>query len=232
MARHPTARRAHRPAPSDDDAFIERVLETSVWAKTHQRLLVWGGILVLILIGSFFWYRNYRATLNANAAADLTTVRQTVISGNHALAVRDLEQFLAQYGGTTSAAEGRLMLAEEYLATNQPQQAVNAVSEQALHLDEPLGPPAAFLVAAGLESVNQFERAESVLLRVASEAPLTSQRERALDALARNRMERGDAAGAAQAYDQLLEMLPDNSPARPVHEIRRAEAQARATAGT
>lgn len=69
-----------------------------------------------------------------------------------------------------------------------------------------------------------------MLLRVADAAPLMSQKEQALDALARNRMERGDAVGAAQAYDQLLELLPENSPARPVHEMRRAEAQARSTA--
>lgn len=230
MARHPTARRTQRPASTDDDAFIERVLETTAWAKTHQRVLVWGGIALLILAGSFLWYRNYRTTLAANAAADLTTVRQTVISGNDALAVRDLERFLEQYGSTPSAAEARLMLGQGYLATNQPQEAVEAVREQAEGLDDPLGPPAALLLAAGLESVNQFERAEAVLLRVADAAPLMSQKEQALDALARNRMERGDAAGAAQAYDQLLELLPENSPARPVHEMRRAEARARATA--
>lgn len=232
MARHPTARRTQRAAPTEDDAFIERVLETTAWAKTHQRTLLWGGVALLILVGSFVWYRNYRATLEANAAAQLNTVRQTVASGNHALAVRDLERYLEQYNSTPSAPEARLMLAQEYLATNQPQEAIETVRDQAQDLDEPLGPPAAFLLAAGLESVNQFEPAETVLLRVAESAPLMSQKEEALDALARNRMERGDDAGAAQAYTQLLELLPEDSPARQVHQMRRAEAQARATAGT
>lgn len=231
MARHPTARRAQPAASTDDDAFIERVLESTAWAKTHQRVILWGGVVLLILVGSVLWYRNYRATLETNAAVQLTTVRQTVSSGNHALAVRDLERYLEQYGSTASAAEARLMLAQEYLATNQPQQAIEAVREQAQDLSDPLGPPAAFLLAAGLESVNQFDRAETVLLRLAESAPLMSQKESALDALARNRMERGDAAGAAQAYNQLLELLPENSPGRPVFEMRRAEAQARATAG-
>lgn len=232
MARHPTARRAQRLATSDDDAFVERVLETTVWARTHQRTLLWVGVLALILAGSFLWYRNYRATLDARAAAELTVVRQTVLSGNHALAVRDLETYIEQYDGTPSAAEARLLLGQEYLETNQPQRAVEVAGQLAGDLREPLGPPAAFLLAAAFEAANQFDRAEAVLERVANGAPLTSHKEQALDAIARNRMERGDAAGAAQAYMRLLDLLPPDNANRQVYEMRRAEAQARATAGS
>jgi tetratricopeptide (TPR) repeat protein len=231
MVRHPTARRVHRPADADD-VFVERVLETTVWARTHQRRIVIFGVTALVLALSFLWYRNFRSTLSERAASELTTVRQTVLSGNMALAVRDLETYLETYGGTPQAREARLLLGQSYLETNQPQKAVETIQAQAGNLGDPLGPSSAFLLADAHEALGDFPRAEEVLLRIADGAPVSFQKERALDAVARIRTERGDAAGAVAAYDRLLALLSETSPDRVVYDMRRAEAQARASAGS
>jgi predicted negative regulator of RcsB-dependent stress response len=231
MVRHPTARKVHRPPPTADDVFVERVLETSAWARTHQRALIIAGVAVGALLGGTLIYRNHRANVLDNAATELTQVRQTALAGNHALAVRDLERFLDRFGDTPSAAEARLMLGEAYLDSGQPQNAIEAVGDQAADLNEPLGVPAAFLLASAFEAANQLDRAEAEYLRIAERAPLVFQKERAWDAVARLRTERGDNAGAVQAYDRLLEILPTDNQDRVVYEMRRAEVQARATAG-
>lgn len=232
MPRHPTARRIHRPPATSDDVFIERVLETSAWAKTHQRLLigVTVGIVLLLVLG--LWYRNYRSELRAAAATELTQIRQTLISGNDALAIRDLEGFLDRYGSTPSAPEARLLLAQALLQTNDHTRAGQVIESQTGDLDEPLGVASAFLLADAHEAGNRFEQAEQVLLRIADRARFTFQKERALDAVARIRLERGDAAGAVQAYDRLLEVLGTDSQERVIYEMRRAEAHARATGTT
>jgi predicted negative regulator of RcsB-dependent stress response len=232
MPRHPTARRVHRPPATSDDIFVERVLETTAWAKTHQRLLIGAAVTIVVLAVLGLYYRNYRNVTRENAATELTQIQQTVISGNDALAIRDLEQFLEKYGATAAAPEARLMLARALLQNNQPARAIELIGEQARDLDSPMGPSAAFLLADAHEASNQFEQAETVLLRIAAGAPFPFQKERAFDGVARLRMERGDAAGAVQAYDQLLGILPTNSPDRIVYEMRRAEAHARATSGT
>ncbi len=228
MARHPTARRVHRPPATADDAFIERVLESSVWVKQHQRTLTILGVVAVLLILGFFWYRNQRERVMESAATQLTEVRQTMLSGNQALAIRDLERFLRTYGRTPAAPEARVLLAQAYLESNQPQKAITAIQNDASDLNAPLGPSAAFLLAESYEVTSQFDRAEEIYLRVADRAPFVFQKERALDAVARIRTERGNTTGAVEAYDRLLEMLPADNPDRAVFEMRRAEAQARA----
>jgi predicted negative regulator of RcsB-dependent stress response len=227
MPRHPTARRIHRPAPASDDVFVERVLETTVWAKTHQLPLIITAVAVVAIVGLGLFYRNYRTQLRTEAATQLTQIRQTVLSGNQALASRDLEQYLETFGGTPSAPEARLMLAQSYLLDGQAPKAIEVLENQAGDLRHPMGTAAAFLLADAYENASQLDRAETVLLRIASGAPFDFEKERAWDGVARLRLERGDAAGAVQAYDRLLEVLASNNPDRSVYEMRRAEAQAR-----
>lgn len=230
MPRHPTARRVRRPPPAPDDVFVERVLGTTAWASTHRRAIIVGSVSLLVIVVGFLYYRNYRATLNERAGTELAQLRQTVQSGNSALAIRDAEQFIERFGSTPSAPEARLMLAEAYLASGQFQQAIETIDAQASDLDEPMGPPAAFLLATAHEVGNQLDDAEEVYLRIAQDAPYEYQRENALDAAARVRLERGDAQGAVELYDRLLETLSEDSPDRIIYEMRRAEARALAGA--
>ena len=123
MTRHPTARRVHRQDSAPDDVFVAGVLETSAWAKQNSRMLVIGGIVAaVVILGTIFFITNRRSQ-TAEAASQLTQVRAVALSGNNQLAIRELEQFLSNYGGTPSGDEARLMLGSAYLQAGQAQQA-------------------------------------------------------------------------------------------------------------
>lgn len=230
MARHPTARRTHREQENPDDVFVEKVLETSVWAKENQRLITLAVVTAVLLILGVWWYRGNQQRIRDQAAVEILQVRQTAQSGNPALAIRDAEAFLDRFGSTPATTEARLILGQAYLESNQPQQAIDAVSSLAGDLDTPSGISAAMLTAAAHEAATRFDQAEQVLLRVAGDASYDYQQIAALDNAARIRLERGNPAGAAELYGRILEILPDDSQDQPVYRMRRAEALAASSA--
>lgn len=221
--RHPTARRVHRPPPAPDDVFVANVLDVSAWAKTHARTLIFGGIAAAVLIGSILILGNRRATTRAQADLELTQVRGTVQSGNTPLAIRDLESFLTRFAATPAATEARLMLGQAYLLSREPASAIEAVAPVADDVSTPLGVPAALLLAAAHEAAGQTADAERVYLRLAEGATHLYQQQDAYDNAARIRVGQGNAAGAAELYDRILEITPPGNPERPVYEMRRAE---------
>jgi len=227
MARHPTARRIHRET-SPDDAFVEGALQTTVWVREHQRILMTGIIAVFVLGLAFLWYRNNTRRIREAAAVEILQVRQMAQTGNPALTIRDAEAFVERFGGAPAALEARLMLGQAYLESNQPDQAVEAVAEIADDLRNPSGVSAAMLTAAAHESATRFDEAERVLLRIANDAPFDYQKVAALDNAARIRVERNQPGEAVQLYDRILGILPEDSQDRPIFEMRRAEAAAAA----
>lgn len=226
MTRHPTARRVHRPDTSGDDVFVANVLESSVWARQHARALIVGGIVVAALALFAFFYINNRRSREARATTELTPMRALVQSGQREQAIPRLEEFVATYGGTSSGVEGRLLLAQEYLAGGQPQKAIETLDP----IDDDLGKPtavnASLLEAAAYETAQEPHRAEEIFLRVGENAPYLFQKQDALDNVGRLRMARGDAAGAAEIYQRLFDATPENNPTRQVWQLRLAEARA------
>ncbi len=230
---HPTARRIPRDVQrSSDDLFVERVLGSTAWAKENSRLLTIAMVAVAVLLLGFLYYRTYSSRLREAAESQLTSIRPTVASGNAALAVRDLEAFLARYGNTPAADEARLLLAQAHLEGGQAQSAIEPVRAMAQDVDEALGVSAAFLLGAAYEASAQPDQAINTYLSVADGARHDFQKVRGLDAAARVRFEQGDAVGAVQLYDRVLGLLPDDDPDRAIYTLRRAEAAARAPAGT
>ncbi|CAN5845800.1 hypothetical protein BH23GEM9_BH23GEM9_04300 [soil metagenome] len=226
MTRHPTARRVHRQDSSPDDAFVAGVLESSVWAKQHQRSLIIGAIAVAVLIiAAVIWFSNRAATRDA-AAEELTRVRAVAMSGNAPLAIRELELYLDRFAGTPSAPEARLHLGRAYLEAGQPQQTLQALQPIARDVGDDLGANAAFLTAVAHEVLQEPHRAEEVFLRIADGARFLFQRQEALDNAARIRLQRGDAAGAVQLYERAVAMTPETNPDRQVLELRLGEVSA------
>jgi tetratricopeptide (TPR) repeat protein len=233
MARHPTAGRLHRPPPPDqEDQFIARVLEFSAWARKHARVIIAAGVAVAVLGIGAIYYATHRSATRQQAEFRLAEIRQTAAMGNPALAARDLETFLAQFGGTPAGQEGRVLLGQILLHTGEPARVPAVVEPLARKLDSPLGPQAAFLLAAAHEETGNHQEAEAVYLRIADRARLGVFRREALDDAARLRLERGEAAGAVELYRRLLEIAPADSPDRPFYELRLGEAQARAGGAT
>lgn len=226
MVRHPTARRTHRQPDTDaDDVFVERVLEATAWARQYRTPLIAGLLVLAIVAAGLLIYRSNSERLNTRAAIEILQVRQSAQLGNPAVTIRDAETFLQTFGRTPSATEARLILAQAYLEQNQPDPAIQALDGVSDNLSSPSGVSAAMLQAAAHEAAARYEEAEGVLQRVANGARFDYQKVAALDNLARIRLERGNAAGAVEAYDRLLRELPDDSQDRPIFQMRRAEAQ-------
>ena len=231
MTRHPTARRVHRQDSAPDDVFVARVLETSAWAKQNSRRLLIGGVIAAVVVLGLLYFFTTRQNQRVQAATQLTQVRAVALSGNTPLAIRELEQFLARFGGTPSADEARLMLGQAYLQNGQIQQAQDAVEPLAGDYDSGLGINAALLMAGTHEAAQEPHRAEEIYLRLADDAPYLFQQQDALDNAARIRLQRGDAAGAVELYERLLELTPANNTERPIFELRLGEALAAAAVG-
>lgn len=232
MTRHPNATRAHRAPTEPDDVFTTRVVEFALWARKHVRLLGIAALAVVLVLAGALYYRSYQRTLRDQAAAQLNEVRATASSGNRQLAIRDLENFLKRFDGTPAADEARVVLAEVFLADGNPDKAIETARPLASDLDEPLGVTAAFLVASAHEAKNQAGEAEQLYLRIADRAQLAHQKRDALAAAARIRMDRGDAAGAAQLYERILESLSVTNPDRAIYEVRLGEARALASSSS
>ncbi|MGQ0815549.1 MAG: YfgM family protein [Gemmatimonadota bacterium] len=223
--RHPTARRVYRPQ-QDDDAFVAAALEGSVWARNHSRIVMGVGIVALVAVGGFLYIRNFQSDKNARAAVELTAVRQTVLQGNRPLAERDLKTYLRNYGGTPSADEARLMLAQVLLEENKAAQAITVVEKMAGNPGKPGGASAALLLGAAYEANKQLDEAEEAYLKVADDARFGFEQREALERAAALRLSRGNATGAAELYERALNTLPEDSPERMVYEMRIAEVRA------
>jgi predicted negative regulator of RcsB-dependent stress response len=226
--RHPSARRVHRPDTEPDDAFVASVLETTAWARKHQRVLIVGGIAAAVVVVALVLWLQSRASQREQANLQIGQVRTLVMMDNTEVAIRELEQFLAQYGGTPAADEARLLLARQYLLAGQPTQAAETVRRLAANPGRPMGADAAFLLAAAYEAGQEPHRAEEVYMRVANDGRFLFQRQEALDNSARIRTQRGDLSAAVQAYERLVEITPETSPDRQIFEMRLGEARAAA----
>lgn len=225
--KHPGAGRVRRER-HDEDVFVESVLESSVWAKSHGRMLLIGGIAAFLLVAGALWYRSYQNNVREAASRELNVVRQTVLSGNKQLAVTDLKKYVAKYGKTASGDEARTMLAQLHLSMNQPSEAVAAIEPIADDIDE--GPAAAFLLAGAYEAQNQPDKAEQTYLKIADDARFGFEKREALERAAGVRLLKNNTAGAIELYNRALETLPQDSPDRAVYEMRIAEIRGAAPA--
>lgn len=223
MARHPTRRRANREAEAED-AFVARVLEIVAWARAHARILTLGVIAVGVIAAGSLYFVNHRSTQNAQAEVRLTEIRQTA-AVNTALAISDLEAFVAQFGATSAGNDARILLASLYLESDRAQQAADILSSLAGNVRTTHGTSAAFLLAAAHEALGQPGQAEAVYLRIGEQARFDFERREALDNAARIRLDGGNAAGAAELYQRLVDGSPEGSPERAFYEMRSAEAK-------
>jgi predicted negative regulator of RcsB-dependent stress response len=211
-----------------DDALIARAFEASSWASRNRRTVVIGAIVLIVAALGALWYANYRNSIEERSISEITRVRATVQSGNTQLAISDLQKYLDNFGGTEAAAEARLMLAQQYLVAGQPSNAVTVLEKLGGNPKTAEGAQAAFLLAEAYEAAKSSDNAERVYLRIASEAPFLYMKQEALDNAARLRMASGNATGAIELYQRLIDLTPETAPERDVYQLRLGEAQAAA----
>jgi predicted negative regulator of RcsB-dependent stress response len=228
MQKHPTARRVHRDTTEPDDLFVANVLEASAWAQRNTRALIIAGAVLAVAVLSGLYYMNYRSQMRVQASTRLNEIRQSMNSANPALTTKDLEAFIDRFGGTPAGGEAKLTLGQVYLQTGKQKEAIELLNDLAADPKDPAGPSAALLLAAAYEQNKELDKAEQAYLKLAEDAPLSFQKRDALDRAAILRMERGNAAGAAELYRQILKDAPEELPQRALYEVRLGEAEAAA----
>ena len=233
MAKHPTSSRVHREDASPDDAFVAAVKRTYVWARNNSRVLV--TILVIVIAGAagVSWFLAQQQRTERMAATEFTRVQQSVVSGNTQLAIRDLETYLGTYGGTETADQARLILADLLIGVERADDALEALGSLPDDLDEPFGLAAARMQAAAYEATGEADEAVATYLVVAGAARFDFQRREALADAARVRLQNGDAGDAADLYERILDTFDDDEAAvgRGYYEMWLAEARSRARTG-
>lgn len=227
MTRHPAARRIHQQ-DAPDDALTEKLLQLVLWTKRNLRLVTTTAVVIVLAAMASVYALNMREARRSEAMLRLNEVRQTVLSGNHALALRDLESFISRFSGTNAAEEARLLLAQVALESGETTKAIEVLQPLARKANTPLGAPAAFLLAAAYDQNGDAAQAEAAYLRIADQATLGYQRREALEQAARIREAQGDAARAVELYERLVGLTEEDTPERSIAELRLAEARARA----
>lgn len=205
-----------------------RAFEASTWATRNRGILVPAGIAVLVLALGLLWYNNYRNTMADRATTELTKVRATVQGGNAALAIADLEKYVASFGNTVGAPEARLMLAQQYLVTKQVDKAIKTLEPLAGNEANAEGAQASFALAEAYEEAKSTDKAEKLYTTLSEKAPFLYMKQDGFDNASRLHMERGDAAGAAALIQKLIDITPETAPEHDVFELRLGEALAAA----
>ncbi len=222
--RHPGARRARQDSSQEpDDIFVARVLHVGKWAEANQQLLTVLIVVVAIFVAGLVYYRNYRSSLNQQAAQQLETVYQTISLQDAEGAINELVTFLERFGGTAYEGEARLVLGELYLRDGRSEQAQAVLQPLGQSPRRPVELQGASLLAAAYEQVGRADEAERVYLAIANRSNLDFQVRNALSAAARIRRDRGDAPGAIELYQRALDGLDEDSPQRGLYEMRIAE---------
>jgi predicted negative regulator of RcsB-dependent stress response len=225
--RHPTSRRRQEEKKEAEDVFVEKILESSKWAKANSQVLVIAGIALAILVAAGIYYRNWKATETQRAVAQLEQVQQSVQFGDQGSARAALDQYIQDFSDTPYALEARLLLGQLLLRDAKPDSAVDALAPAAREMDsQPIGIQAGFLMAGAYEEAGKMEDAERMYLRVANTAELEFQIREAMSGAARIRADRGDYSGAAELYEEVLAGMETTDPDRAHWEMKLAEMQA------
>lgn len=223
MARRPTSNTRLRSAtPEAGDAFLEKTLAVGSWAQNNRQAMILIGIAVVgVLMGSLYYW-SYRRQHLERAGVELERVEQAAAFGDTATAKVELTQYIESFGNTVYGDEARLLLGQIYLTSGQTDQAVTLL-EGAADLAKPIGVQVAILLGKAHEQKGDLKAAEELFLRIADRSPLDFQVRSALDDAARLRSKQGNAAGAVELYQRILDKLAKTAPERGGYEMRLQE---------
>ncbi len=222
--RHPGQRRlTQEHEEHEDDVFIAKILEIANWGRRNQQLLTALGVAIVLAVGAWLYYRNFRDSMIQQASNELESIHQSVALGDPEGAKSQLAVFLERFGGTPYAGEARMLLGELYLAAGESQQALAVLEPMAASPREPLELQAASLLGAAYEQEGRWDDAIATYMRIADRSDLDFQVRDALASAARIRAQRGDTAGAVALYERILAELGENAPERGLYEMRLAE---------
>lgn len=230
MARFQPPGSPRRPSPQqtdDEDAFLTRIVIFSAWARKNSQLLIVTGALVAAVVVGGLYYMNTRGAGQEQATLELEQIQQAVEMGERAGITAQLESFLAQHGRTDVGQEARLLLGQLHLEANETEQAIAALEPAMRSLRHPVAIQSGLLLGVAYELADRPEDAEEAYLRVGQATSMDFQRRDGLGSAARIRASRGDLAGAATLYNEILATFEADDPDRGLYQMRLAEIEVR-----
>lgn len=212
---------------SEEDQFVTTVLHLGEWARKNIRALMIGAVALGIVLFGVRYYLDYQRQVRETASAELRAIRSRLQAETSSESIERLRGFLVQFDGTEYATEARVLLAHTLLMANRPGEAIEAARAPAAELgEEPVANRAAFLLAAAYEEVGDTAAALDVYRQLGREVRARVQKSRALEGAARLEAARGNREAAGEIYDRLVELTPEETPARSFYRMRAAEMRA------
>ncbi len=212
---------------SGEDRFVAVSLQLLHWAQRNTRLLVLGIGAVAILVFGVRYYFNYQRQVRQAAATEMRALRAELEMRSATEVADRIRAYLIQYGNSPYAQEARVLLAETLLQANRAGEAIEPARRATVDVSKDvLSVRAAFLLAAAHEEVGDTASAISVYEQIGRSARARISKSRGLEGAARLRAAKGDREGAASLYEELVELTPEDAPARTFYEMRVSELRA------
>src|SRR3954469_17362113 len=191
--------------PELNDLPPEDSLGALEWLESNKRLLTIAAAIIVVGGGGWWVYNQSRITKETNASKALFLAKQSLNGQNPALAKSDLEKLVARYGGTSSGAEGVMLLAQLDYDQAKYQEGVSALEKATGSAPQPLESAIRSLLGDGYSSMKNFKAAASEYEKAADltdhEMDRASQKARAARAYAAA----GDSAKSRQLWTELSE---------------------------
>lgn len=209
---------------SGDDAFVEGTFRLWSWIQNNIQTVIMGLVAIAIVVAGVLYYVNFQASVRNQALVELAALRMSAADPTTLTA--DLEAYVDRFDGTEAADEARLLLARQYLDSDQPQEAIRVASAVSVPGSEPVGFAARRLLAVAQQDAGDAETALDTYQSLANVARFPFQRRQVQAAAAQIMVDLGRLDEAVAVYSALAEEAEAEDPVEAgVYRIRLGEVE-------
>lgn len=156
--------------------FDERAESMMDWGRQNAKVISIVAVVVAAAIAIWVIYSKTEATKNARAEAALSSARQTYALGNLPLARTDLTALTGRYGGTSAAAQARVLLAQIAFDQGKPADGLKAL--EGASESGPAGAAVIAMRAAGYSQEGKYDEAAKAYLDAANHVSADAEKHR------------------------------------------------------
>jgi len=188
----------------EGDDLLERSL---AWVRGHRQFASWGGIVLVVAAGLFYWNRISTEQSERVADSRLGSARLAFESNNYPLAASELSQITVNYAGTNAAQQATLLLAQVRMMQGQSDQASQMLSAFASSASSAYRAQAYGLLGATYENTSHPREAADAYLKAAAATALPFLKAQYLSDAGRAWTTSGDTTAAVKAYQEIATTL-------------------------
>lgn len=118
----PADKAAEKSAADHAQTFLD-------WTTINSKALTIGAVVILVAAAGFWFWGRSRQLQEANGQKALLNAKQSLSSGNLALAQKDLQSVYSSYGSTEAGVESAMLLATIAYDNNKPQDGITLLEK-------------------------------------------------------------------------------------------------------